>query len=289
MFSQYFGQYLLNKGLLSAQQLRDALEHEKNTKVKLGVLAMNAGYMSAEQVEIVYRQQAKVDEKFGEIAVKTGYLSESQLKKLLSTQKQGHLVLCQYIADKGYMTLSQLDATMKEYMDSRNLNIRNLDDLNLEKLMNSYLNFGDTLWHKIYWEYVSLLLRNCMRFINDVPVVQVERVDETYYAEWMVSQRIFGKFSMFTSFASNSLDALKHLAELFNKDTYSSFDEYAQDGISEFLNLHNGIFLVNISNNGVVLDMAPQNFSTGVKLDELPECFKITLTWIWGTVDMVIY
>ncbi len=289
MFSQYFGQYLLNKGLLSAQQLRDAFEHEKNTKVKLGVLAMNAGFMSAEQIEKVYKQQSKVDEKFGEIAVKNGYLSETQLKKLLSTQKQGHLVLSQYIVDKGYMSLTQLDTTMKEYMKSRNLNIRNLDDLNIEKLLNNYINFGDTLWHKIYWEYVSLLLRNCMRFISDVPVIQVERVDEAYYSEWMVSQRIFGKFSMFTSFASNDLGAAKHLAELFNKEAFASFDEYAQDGISEFLNLHNGIFLVNISNSGVALDMAPQHISTCEKLDELPECYKITLTWIWGEVDMVIY
>ncbi len=289
MFSQYFGQYLLSKGCLTIEQLKAALEYEKNTKVKLGILAMNAGFMSVDEIEKVHKEQARVDEKFGEIAIAQEYLTSDQLEILLSTQKQGHLVLSQCIVDKGFMTLTQLNTVMEAYISSLSLTMDDLKAFDEGKLLNAYIHFEDTLWHEIYTEYISLLLRNCIRFINDVPVIHIEKVDENYLSDWMVSQRIFGKFSMFTSLASNDTDSLKHLAELFNKESYDSFDEYAQDGVSEFLNLHNGIFLVNISNNGVVLDMVPQKIKNHVKLDELPECFKITLTWLWGSIDMIIY
>lgn len=289
MFSQYFGQYLLSRGLLTAEQLKDALEYEKNTKVKLGILAMNAGFMSVEQIEKVFNEQTKVDKKFGEIAITHGYLTSDQLEILLNTQKQGHLVLSQCVADKGYMSLSQLDTALKAYMDSLSLTMDDLEALDEDKLLNSTISFEDTLWHKIYFEYVSLLLRNCIRFINDAPIIHIEKVEENYSSDWMVSQRIFGKFSMFTSFTSNDPDSLKHLAELFNKENYDSFGEYAQDGVSEFLNLHNGIFLINISNSGVVLDMSPQKIINHITLDELPECFKITLSWTWGSIDMILY
>lgn len=47
MFSQYFGQYLLNEKYLTAEQLKASLEYQQSVRLKLGVLAINAGYMNA--------------------------------------------------------------------------------------------------------------------------------------------------------------------------------------------------------------------------------------------------
>ncbi|HOA79999.1 MAG TPA: chemotaxis protein CheX, partial [Defluviitaleaceae bacterium] len=65
MFTQYFGNYLLNKGYLTAEQLHDALEEIKDARLKLGVLSVNAGYMTAEQTEEVNEAQKKYDKRFG--------------------------------------------------------------------------------------------------------------------------------------------------------------------------------------------------------------------------------
>ena len=54
MYSQYFGNYLLNKGLISPEQLTDALEYQRSVRLKLGVIAVNAGYMTPSQVEEIH-------------------------------------------------------------------------------------------------------------------------------------------------------------------------------------------------------------------------------------------
>ena len=57
MFTQFFGNYLLNSGLVSPEKLSDALGRLSETKLRLGVLAINAGIMTAEQVDKVHAEQ----------------------------------------------------------------------------------------------------------------------------------------------------------------------------------------------------------------------------------------
>ena len=42
MFAQFFGGYLLNKNLVTAEDLVQAIEDKANTRARLGVLAINA-------------------------------------------------------------------------------------------------------------------------------------------------------------------------------------------------------------------------------------------------------
>ena len=95
MFTQFFGNYLLNKGLVSASQLSDALSVQKQTRLKLGVLAINAGYMTAEQVDMVHAAQQKVDKRIGDIACEMGFLTEEKVMELLKSQGAAHLQLGQ--------------------------------------------------------------------------------------------------------------------------------------------------------------------------------------------------
>ena len=76
MFTQFFGNFLLNKGVLSSEQLLDALKEQSNAKIKLGTLAMHAGYMTANEVDNIVIMQTHQDRKFGELAVDNGYLSQ---------------------------------------------------------------------------------------------------------------------------------------------------------------------------------------------------------------------
>lgn len=55
MFNQYFGNYLLERNIISPEELRQALEEQKSVKVRLGVMAIETGYMNAAQVERVHK------------------------------------------------------------------------------------------------------------------------------------------------------------------------------------------------------------------------------------------
>ena len=56
MFTQFFGNYLLNQNLVSPEHLAEALQQQSKTRMKLGVLAINEGLLSAEQVEKAHKE-----------------------------------------------------------------------------------------------------------------------------------------------------------------------------------------------------------------------------------------
>lgn len=290
MFSQYFGHYLLNKGLINAGQLTDALEYQRSVHLKLGVLAVNAGLMSPAQVEQIHNMQKKVDKRFGELAIQQGYLNEEQLNSLLNTQKQGHLMLGQALIDRKYFTLEQLQKALDNYkkesgLSTRQFNVvKNNDILEVEKI---FQNYGESQLSKTYSDYVTLFVKNIIRFIDDNPTIEINQLNSDCKAEWYARQEIEGKIGMSTGIVCDTPVFIK-LAAKFAQEIITEADELARDSVGEFLNLHNGIFLVNMSNNGVELEMKPQTVvkDTVVKVPGKAYCISCHMTW--GKFDIII-
>ncbi len=290
MFSQYFGHYLLNNGLIRPEQLADALEYQRSVHLKLGVLAVNAGMMTPEQVEQVHNMQKRVDRRFGELAIELGFLTDEQLNVLLATQKQGHLMLGQALVDRGYFTLAELQRALENYkkesgMSTRQFNvIRNDDAKEISQIFESY---GENILSKTYSDYVTLLVKNIIRFIDDNPTIEINRLPTGYQPDWFVRQEITGKIAMKTALACKT-PVFVELAGKFAQEDLKEADELAQASVGEFLNLHNGIFLVNMSNNGVELEMKPQAVEKGYKAGNEAKLYVISCHMVWGTFDILL-
>ena len=56
MSAKFFGQFLLEKGRISSQQLVDALEYQKSVTQPIAVLALESGMLTADQVYHVLKQ-----------------------------------------------------------------------------------------------------------------------------------------------------------------------------------------------------------------------------------------
>ncbi|MDA8096200.1 MAG: hypothetical protein M0028_01275 [Clostridia bacterium] len=260
MFSLYFGHYLLNRGLITPDQLTDALDLTESVYLKLGVLAVNAGYMTASRVGKVHQMQTKVDRMFGELAIELGFLTKKQLDDLLSTQKQGHLLLGQALVDKDYLSLEQLQVALDEYKKAYGLSegqIYKLQQGDVDEIVNTFVRIADSPEKALYTFYISLMLRNVIRFIDNSPRVESSQIPEKLNAEWLVWQEITGSVNLFTAIAAEE-PVFMDLARRYSGQGLLEPDELAQASVAEFLNLHNGLFLVNMSNNGVELEMKPQ-------------------------------
>lgn len=290
MFSQYFGNHLLNRGLIRPDQLTDALEYQRSMRLKLGVIAVNAGYMTPAQVEEIHNMQKKVDKRFGELAVEKGYITEQQLEEMLATQKQGHLMLGQALVDRGHLTIEQLQEALENYkkeygMSSRQFNVVGKDDsLQIEQIFRDH---GEALLGKLYSDYVTLLIKNLIRFVDDNPIVEINQFRSDITAQWFVSQEIYGKINMFTAIACDR-DVFVKFAAKFAQEDITEPDELAQASVGEFLNLHNGIFLVNMSNNGVELEMNPQQVEQNRTLANPGKAYVVTCHMTWGRFDMIL-
>ena len=120
MFVQFFGGFLLNKGVVSTDQLIDALKKESTAHIQLGTLAMHASLMTAEQIEDIRIAQTHTDKRFGEWCVDKGYLTEEQVNELLATQYPKYLLLGQILEEQGVFDQATFHELVKEYIHMRN-------------------------------------------------------------------------------------------------------------------------------------------------------------------------
>ena len=261
MFSQYFGQYLLNEKYLTRLQLNTALEYQKSVRLKLGVLAINAGYMNAQQANEVHQMQTKIDKRFGEIAVNASYLKEEQVEELLSSQRFGHLLLAQALIDKNYMSLEKFEEAIYEYKKKYSISENQFDKLqrdDVDEIINIYVNLEDDKYGIEIKHYIGLFLRNIVRFIDsDSYTNKIIKVQE-YKTKWIVTQRIKNAVNFQININAES-EVLVKIASRFAEEELYSMDEMAKDYVGEFLNLNNGLYLVSMSDMGIELDMEPQS------------------------------
>ncbi|WP_152524078.1 hypothetical protein [Sporomusa ovata] len=287
MYTQYLGQYLLNTSLISADQLCELLSLAELTHVKLGILAINNGLMTANQVEEVHGLQRTMDRRFGEIAITKGYLTQTQVDSLLSQQDSRHLSLSQAIIDKGYLTLSQLETALTQFKQDTQLSTEQLQAMqtgNLDEIVRLFLDFPTNDVPQFYYDYVALFLKNSIRFLNERPVLSWPQPLNQTADGWYISQQAIGNYTVSTGIILSDA-GLVDIAGRFSQETLTHVDELAKDSVSEFLNLHNGIFLINVSDKGFNLDLHPPAITpnTGHYTG-----YRIPITLSSGHIELVL-
>lgn len=292
MFTQFFGNYLFHKKLVSSEQLSEALEAQKNTKVKLGVLAINAGLMTAHQVDEVHAEQMRVDKRFGDIAVSKGYITEEKVNELLKTQQTGHLLLGQALVDKGYMTNMQFSEALTAYKQENSLCDSDFTDSQngkIEQVIKSFYHFDNMANSDLLTEYVSLLFKNIIRFIgDDFSPMDPEKTSD-FHAEWIAYQKITGDHFECTAAVSSNNKAFIGFAERYANEHLTVNDEFTQACIGEFLNLHNGLFTVNISNDRQMeLNLIPQTVAEQSAIYNADDILTIPVFFPFGIVRFLI-
>ena len=240
MFSQSFGNFILNKGYLTKNQVLEALSIERETHVKIGVLAVNSGKISAEQVEQIHLFQQSTDKRFGEIAIEKGYITQQELDDMLSQQKS-HIALMQAIIDLGFMDLKKIDKIFTEYTNENE--ITNDGDKILENIIKEVVEDNDT-----HYNYLYLMIRNINRFLDSLVVIDKSDLPEINLS---VQQNITGAINISTNLVLNS-EATEKMVEKFSIQGLEIDD---CEIVQEYLNLVNGLYLVNLSDNGYECQM----------------------------------
>lgn len=285
MFTQFFGNYLLNKGLVDTKQLSDALAVQKQTRPRLGVLAINAGYMTAEQVDMVHAEQQRVDKRIGDIACDMGFLTHDQVEELLSSQGAAHLQLGQALVNSGAMTNAAFADALNSYKNENSLSdvdFRKGSGEKIDELIRKFYNFSDDSRSRYLTEYIALLFKNIIRFIGDdfTPLAPHKLSD--IKTELAAVQKITGEFSCTTVIDAPEKTYLG-FASRYAGEEIEELDEMAHASCGEFLNLHNGLFTVNVSNEmNTELKLQPQDYLEKGSLSG--DICVIPLVFPFGTV-----
>lgn len=290
MFSQYFGNYLLNKKLITIDQYKSIMDIQKNVYVKVGILAVNSGILTASEVEEIHHMQTRMDKRFGELAIEMGYLTENQLSEILSEQQTAHLLLGQALIDKDYMTLSELEVALNDYKKDYSLSdiqLKAIQNGDIDEIVRTYINFDGIGNVKLYKDYISLFTRNIIRFISNDIRIEGFKVSDSYRADYMMIQNILGKPNLISGIDAEETTFLK-FASKFAGEELCKIDELAIESFGEFLNLHNGIFTVNESNNGIEYDLTPQRLLKSKVTDKLFEAVGVRVWLPYGVVNLIL-
>ena len=250
MYTQFFGNYLLANGYVTRDQLFSAMRQEADQHMKLGTLALHAGYMNAAQVDDVVIHQTHQDNRFGELAIQLGYLTEAQVEELLKQQTPAFLSLGQVLLDEGVLTNTDFEQIIQDYRSKNGM--EDEESLierrkNIQQLFENFFSSTDAALSEKGHMFIELLFNDFIRFIgSDYTPLSVEEVTEASIA-CCVKQEIHGDYAINT-YISMDLDTAIAFATRYVHEQFHSYDEYVQASLEDFLNLHNGLYNVNISN-----------------------------------------
>ena len=115
MSVKFFGQFLLEKGIITPQQLMEAVEFQESANTRFGDYAVSKGYLTKEDVAKLQTQQQQADMMFGEIAVRLGVLNQEQVDEILLRQKNDHVYIGAALVKKGYLAPDALVKQLTEF------------------------------------------------------------------------------------------------------------------------------------------------------------------------------
>lgn len=119
MAAKFFGQFLLEKGLIDKDQLLSALEAQRASNPVLGEMAVSLGLLTPDQAEKINEHQRREDRRFGDIAQALGFLTEAQVDELLARQKAERKLFGEILLEQGALTRAQLDTELKLHQSGR--------------------------------------------------------------------------------------------------------------------------------------------------------------------------
>ena len=249
MSSRFFGQYLLEKGRITSQQLLDALECQKSITLPIGTMALERGILTVEQIKQVLQHQRQTNQRFGEIAMTLGYLTKLQLDELLDHQETTHRVrLGDALVSKGHITLEVLEKELREY---------NKESERLASETSSP--FSNVAHKQIVKTFTDLMLMMFNRFAKqDIIIERCETGKEKVRLfRWVISQKIAGENGEFNCLLSVPPKVMLQMASTMLDESVSTADELTLDASKEFVNIANGNACAKLSEDGVNLKMMP--------------------------------
>ena len=285
MFEQHFANYLLKKQRISESQHALVTKEQTNARVKLGLIAVAEKLITSEQAEKLNALQRQSDRRFGDLAVENGLLSTEQIDGLLAMQGNSYLRLIQILTENDFLSLEELENLLHEYQEEKGFSDNDVQVLksgDLQSILPLLIRTEDVL----ATNYISLALRNIIRFIHNQPLLGEIKKVTSYSSGNLAFQDTTGDHNLWLGFASEG-DELTEIASPFAKEDFAEMNEDAFDSVCEFINCINGLFSSELSFKDVIVDMQPPSFAQNQDLRSANGIYVVPITINGRHVDLL--
>lgn len=258
MFSQFFGNYLLNKGKITKDQFTSCMEYMRANRVKLGLIAESEGLLTRKQSDELNQLQMQSDKRFGDLAIEKGYLTDADISHLLQLQGNPYLIFVQALEENKLMNRDEITELVSQFQKEAGLTNTALDAIkygDFDRLLPSFVETDK----ENYLSLMALTLRNVVRFVSSyIRIDKAEKVTE-YSAKYIAYQKTTGAYEGFLGFASDD-NSILTVADGYAGEYFEKPDEDALDSVCEFTNCINGLYATELSYKEISIDMLPPEF-----------------------------
>lgn len=260
MVEYILGNYLVDSGKITGEQLKRLIELQDTEHVKLGLIAVTEGLMTPQQAEEINILQAVMDKKFGDIAIEEGILNNDQVEKLLKQQENAYLLFIQNLLEEELVTLEELEWLLDDFRKVNNYSNTDLEDIKSDDV-DRILPFLLPEEAMCYKELIGTVMRTLIRMVDRHVYMGKAAMVEDFPADALVAQKMEGNRGIVDCFAERS-GALLKACNIFGQESFPSLNEDALDAAGELLNCANGIYVSDLSDQGQFLELMTPEFTS---------------------------
>ena len=247
MNTKLFGQFLLEKGYVTRDQLLQGLAAQRAAAGTLGDLALAMGMLAFKEVEAIHLLQQIENKPFSQAAVDLELLTERQLADLMHPHSAERMLLGHILLAFGHLDASTLEVALEAHDGARSENDSEL-----------MANFRSSDLTGIGSTCVSIL-RSVFQQTVRAPVsfqpLPTSKAISASHPVW--SQMIIqGKDRFIIGLQAGEMDACVIASAMLGM-AVTHFDELAQDATGEFLNILTGHICANLDGPSAELSATP--------------------------------
>lgn len=261
MVEYILGNYLVDSGKITREQLKRLIELQDTELVQLGLIAVTEGMMSLQQAEEINILQAVMDKRFGDIAIEEGILNEEQVEKLLKQQENAYLLFIQNLLKEELVTMEELEWLLDDFKKVNNYSNSDLEDIKSDDV-DRILPFLLPEQAMQYKDLIGTVMRTVIRMVDRHAYMGKAAMVEDFPTDALVAQRMEGSRNIVDCFAERS-GALLKACSIFGQEPFSNLNRDALDAAGELLNCANGMYVSDLSNQGQFLELMSPEY-TGI-------------------------
>lgn len=257
MFTQLFGNYLVETGVITQEENRKLHEELAQTRVKLGTIAVADGVLTEKQVEEINHLQTQQDKRFGDIAIELGYIKETTLDAMLSKQGNASMKFYQLLNEKKGISMDDIEEHVKGFGKKYGFTVNELAAIKNDDYA-TLISLFAIVRDKLITDLAGLVMRNLTRFVSSDFYFDRMKKTTNYSYSILAGQKAFGDNAIYLGFATkDDPDGLVELAKGYGKNVAIGGSEEIYDALCEFANLNNGLLSSELSKHNEFSDMNP--------------------------------
>ncbi len=259
MLDRLLGKYMLEKRLITKEQLGHVFRVQENNRAKIGVIAVSEKLITIAQAEQVNALQASMDMRFGDIAIEKGYLTQAQLNRLLELQGNAYLTFVQAIVDEGFFSMEQINKIEADYQSELGLTATDMMELksdDIDRIVPIFLEDKDEQLKAMF----IMGIKAMYRLIDNHIYIGKAYTTTSVRGEVFGYQQFHGDENATVGICGKYADIQK-VAISYTKEEFIETEEDALDALCEFINCVNGLYATERSKNNRMIELEPPEFS----------------------------